>query len=61
MIKNEFDIRDIACDGWGFTAETSGMNRFASKYLEKVKVELKEKVDHSQDKQKGRDSSANRV
>ena len=44
MLKNGkqvrgIDIRDIACDGYGLTAETSGINRYMSKYLEKLKVE----------------------
>jgi len=54
MLKNGkqvrgIDIRDIACDGWGLTAETSGLNRYMSKYLEKLKAESEHKSAHPEE------------
>ena len=46
MFTRGIDIRDIACDGYGLTAETSGINRYMSKYLEKLKAELEHKPAH---------------
>lgn len=46
MFTRGIDIRDIACDGYGLTAETSGLNRYISKYLEKLKVESEHKAAH---------------
>ncbi|SHI29069.1 hypothetical protein SAMN02745671_00062 [Anaerovibrio lipolyticus DSM 3074] len=43
MFTRGIDIRDIACDGYGLTAETSGINRYMSKYLEKLKEESEHK------------------
>lgn len=51
MIPKGLDIRDLACDGYGFTAETSGMNRYMSKYLEKFTADFKEKPEQRQGKQ----------
>lgn len=52
MIIKGLDIRDLACDGYGLTAETSGMNRYMSKYLEKYKADFKEKPEQHQEKHK---------
>ena len=49
MFKRGIDIRDIACDGWGFTAEMSGLNRYMAKYLEKVKAESEHKSAHPEE------------
>ena len=46
MFTRGIDIRDIACDGYGLTAETSGINRYMSKYLEKLKAESEHKPAH---------------
>lgn len=46
LSKKKIDIRDIACDGYGLTAETSGLNRYMSKYLQKLKVESEHKPAH---------------
>lgn len=46
MFTRGIDIRDIACDGYGLTAETSGLNRYMSKYLEKLKAESEHKPAH---------------
>ena len=46
MFTRGIDIRDIACDGYGLTAETSGLNRYMSKYLEKVMAESEHKPAH---------------
>lgn len=46
MFTRGIDIRDIACDGYGLTAETSGLNRYMSKYLEKLKAESEHKHAH---------------
>ena len=46
MFTRGIDIRDIACDGYGLTAETSGINRYMSKYLEKVIAESEHKPAH---------------
>ena len=51
MFIRGFDIRDIACDGYGFTAETSGMNRYMSKYLKKLEADTEKKAEQSQEKQ----------
>ena len=51
MVPKGLDLRDLACDGYGFTAETSGMNRYMSKYLEKFKADFKEKPEQRQGKQ----------
>lgn len=45
MVK--FDIRDLICDGYGFTAEQSGMNRLKAKYVQKINDKFKlEKAHH---------------
>ena len=49
LSKKKTDIRDIACDGYGLTAETSGLNRYMSKYLEKLKVESEHKSAHPEE------------
>jgi hypothetical protein len=49
LSKKKIDIRDIACDGYGLTAETSGINRYMSKYLEKLKVESEHKPAHPEE------------
>ena len=49
LSKKKIDIRDIACDGYGLTAETSGINRYMSKYLEKLKVESENKHAHPEE------------
>ena len=51
MIIKGLDIRDLACDGYGLTAETSGMNRYMSKYLEKLTTDFKGKPERHQVKQ----------
>ena len=51
MFIRGFDIRDIACDGYGFTAETSGMNRYMSKYLKKLEADTEKKAEQSQEEQ----------
>lgn len=43
MFTRGVDIRDLACDGYGLTAVISGMNRYMSKYLEKITADLEEK------------------
>ena len=48
MFTRGIDIRDIACDGYGLTAETSGLNRYMSKYLEKLKAESEHKPAHAE-------------
>lgn len=45
------DIRDIACDGYGFTADTSGMNRYMSKYLKKLEADTEKSAAQSQEEQ----------
>ena len=58
MLKNRkqvrgIDIRDIACDGWGFTAEMAALNKFSSKGWEKLeeawkdRLQARNKVDRS--------------
>lgn len=49
MFTRGIDIRDIACDGYGLTAETSGINRYMSKYLEKLKAESEHKPAHPEE------------
>ena len=49
MFTRGIDIRDIACDGYGLTAGTSGLNRYMSKYLEKLKVESEHKSAHPEE------------
>lgn len=49
MFTRGIDIRDIACDGYGLTAETSGLNRYMSKYLEKLKAESEHKPAHPEE------------
>ena len=44
LSKKKIDIRDIAYDGYGLIAETSGLNRCMSKYLEKLKAESENKT-----------------
>ena len=52
MFARGIDIRDIACDGYGFTAETSGMNRYMSKYLKKLEADTEKRVKQSQEELK---------
>ena len=49
MVK--FDIRDLICDGYGFTAEQSGMNRLKEKYVQKINDKFKFGKAHNQQKQ----------
>ena len=51
MFIRGFDIRDIACDGYGFTADTSGMNRYMSKYLKKLEADTEKSAAQSQEEQ----------
>ena len=51
MFIREFDIRDIACDGYGFTADISGMNRYMSKYLKKLEANTEKRAAQSQEEQ----------
>ena len=44
MFARGIDIRDIACDGYGFTAETSGMNRMMAQRKKKLEEGLVKKV-----------------
>ena len=44
LSKKEIDIRDIACDGYGLIAGTSGLNRYMWKYQEKLKAESENKT-----------------
>ena len=49
MLKNRkqvrgIDIRDIACDGWGFTAEMAALNKFSSKGWEKLVEAWKDRL-----------------
>lgn len=49
MLKNRMqvrgiDIRDIACDGWGFTAETAALNKLSSKGWEKLVEAWKDRL-----------------
>ncbi len=48
MVK--FDIRDLICDGYGFTAEQSGMNRLKAKCVRKINDKFKLKKVHHQQK-----------
>ncbi|WP_294521534.1 hypothetical protein [uncultured Anaerovibrio sp.] len=48
MVK--FDIRDLICDGYGFTAEQSGMNRLKEKYVQKINDKFKFGKVHNQQK-----------
>ena len=53
MFTKGFDIRDLACDGYGFTAEQSGMNRFkgmAPDYVQKINDKIKLEKTHNQQK-----------
>ena len=52
MFARGIDIRDIACDSYGFTAETSGMNRDMSKYLKKLEADTEKRVEQSQEELK---------
>ena len=44
MQKSEIDIRDIACDGWGFTAEMAVLNKLSSKGWEKLVETWKDRL-----------------
>ena len=49
MLKNMkqvrgIDVRDIACDGWGFTAEMAALNKFSSKGWEKFVEAWKDRL-----------------
>ena len=48
MVK--FDIRELICDGYGFTAEQSGMNRLKAKYVQKIDDKFKLENVHNQQK-----------
>ena len=48
MVK--FDIRELICDGYGFTAEQSGMNRLKAKYVQKINDKFKLENVHNQQK-----------
>ena len=48
MVTKGLDIRDLACDGYGLTAVTSGMNRYVAKYLEKLTAGLEKKPEQHQ-------------
>lgn len=50
--KHVIDIRDIACDGYGLTAATSAINRYVSKYLNKLTADLERKTEHPKEEQK---------
>ncbi len=52
MFTRDIDIRDLACDGYGFTAETSGMNRYMAKYLKKLTADIEKRVEQSQEELK---------
>ena len=56
MFKRGIDIRDIACDGWGFTAEMAGLNRYMAKYLEKVKADIENKSEQPKKERQERQS-----
>ena len=51
MFIRGIDIRDIACDGYGFTANTSGMNRYMSRYLKKLEADTEKSAAQSQEEQ----------
>ena len=51
MFIRGIDIRAIACDGYGFTADTSGMNRYMSKYLKKLEADTEKSAAQSQEEQ----------
>lgn len=38
------DIRDIACDGWGLTAEMAALNKLSSKGWEKLVEAWKDRL-----------------
>lgn len=44
MQLHGIDIRDIACDGWGFTAEMAALNKFSSKGWEKLVEAWKDRL-----------------
>lgn len=49
MLKNRkqvrgIDIRDIACDGWGLTAEMAALNKLSSKGWEKLVEAWKDRL-----------------
>ena len=49
MLKNRMqvrgiDIRDIACDGWGFTAEMAALNKLSSEGWEKLVEAWKDRL-----------------
>lgn len=50
MFIKGFDIRDLACDGYGLTAEISGLNRLKAKYVQKINEKIKLEKTHNQQK-----------
>ncbi|WP_297570724.1 hypothetical protein [uncultured Anaerovibrio sp.] len=56
MFKKKFDIRDIACDGWGFTAEIAALNKLSSESWNKLVEEWKERL-----KTKNKAAGSNRL
>ena len=44
MFTRGIDIRDIACDGWGFTAEMAALNKLSSKGWEKLVEAWKDRL-----------------
>lgn len=50
MFTKGFDIRDLACDGYGLTTEISGLNRLKAKYVKKIKDKLDLEKTHNQQK-----------
>ena len=50
MFTKGFDIRDLACDGYGLTTEISGLNRLKAKYVQKINDKFKLENVHNQQK-----------